>query len=509
MTTNNYVTTNEFVPTLVVTDPNGRSSSNPDLAFDTLLASERNFSNILKRHAYERLNETPLARSNPQFDTGSAGRLTSIVTSGTGGNTTQISRGYIRRSNLNSSDPTDGYRLYFMFNPEAIQRDYVAYLEQGALDPFNTIYGSNNLVAPPGILDFEFSLFFDRQAENANGSMPRGVLEDYDYFDLVVRGVVPGEQTNPIQDNGIMMVNPRNITVVFGPQLSVQGRPYRASVRYEKFDHQMTPIRMTITLSMKVYYFGPVKEDFSFSTTDSTDTFQATIPYDEKVKYTFTYNDVQEAVFTSTAGTTGTTPVNAARAAIGAVRGITVGPNANIRLAALQQAMTLGEFTVPYNLGKRVDPPEGGFDCSGLVYWAYTKVGGVEAIGGPSAGWTVPMRDRAVEMGTVIAGQGTYVPFNREFVDGGYLQPGDLILSQDSPGYPGADHIAFVKSIDTDAKVVHTYESRSGGPHSDSYNYTQGGHWSIFDWYNYVLRPAVAGTDTVVNIGSAPFGSTI
>jgi len=73
-----------------------------------------------------------------------------------------------------------------MYNPEAIQRDYVAYIEQQALDPFNTIYGANNLVAPPGILNFQFSLFFDRQTENANGSMPRGVLEDYDYFDLVI-----------------------------------------------------------------------------------------------------------------------------------------------------------------------------------------------------------------------------------------------------------------------------------------------------------------------------------
>ena len=506
MTTNNYVTTNEFVPTLAIRDANGRSTTNPELAFDTLLANERNFASLLKRHSYERLNDSPLARSNPPFETGSAGRLTSMVTSSTSGNTPQISRGYIRRSNLNSTDPTDGYRLYFMYNPETIQRDYVAYIEQQALDPFNTIYGANNLVAPPGILNFQFSLFFDRQTENANGSMPRGVLEDYDYFDLVVRGVVPGEQTNPIQDNGIMMINPRNITVVFSPQLSVQGRAFRASVQYQKFDHKMTPTRMTMTLSMMVYYFGPVKEDFTFANTESEDIFEATIPYDENLQYEVTYNDVQEASLTDNAALINApSGVQNARTISAGVGSVVVGPNADVRQRALQQAMTLGEFKVPYTWGKRTDPPEGGFDCSGLVYWAYTKIGAVDAIGGPSAGYTRPMRDRAVEMGTIIAGDGTFIPFNQNFVDSGYLQPGDLLLSQDKY----ADHIAFVKSVDIENKTVYSYESRGGGPHSDKYVYTQGGQWSLFDWYNYVIRPAAAGTDTVVNIGSAPFGSSL
>lgn len=503
MTTRNFVTTNEFVPTLVVSDPNGRSTSNPDLAFETLLASERNFSNLLKRHAYERLNESGLAKSNPPFNTGSAGRLTSIVTSGTGGNSPQISRGYIRRSNLNSTDPTGGYRLYFMYNPESIQRNYTAYLEQAALDPFNTIYGANNLVAPPGILDFEFSLMFDRQTENANGSMPRGVLEDFDYFDLVVRGTVPGVQTNPIQDNGIMMINPRNITVVFGPQLSVQGRPYRASVQYQKFDHRMTPIRMVINLSMKVYYFGPIREDFSFASTESVDTFEATIPYDENLQYEVTYIDVAQATLTDSPNVT--RGAGAARTISTGVGSVVVGPNADVRRRALEQALTLGEFQVPYTWGKRTDPPEGGFDCSGLVYWSYTKIGAVDAIGGPQAGYTRPMRDRAVEMGTIIAGDGAQSPFDANFVDSGYLQPGDLLLSQDKY----ADHIAFVKSVDIENKIVYSYESRGGGPHSDQYNYTQGGQWSLFDWYNYVIRPAGAGTDTVVNIGSTPFGSSL
>jgi hypothetical protein len=167
-----------------------------------------------------------------------------------------------------------------MFNPNLIQRSYVSYLDQLALDPFNTVFGSQNLVTAPGVLNFSFDLFFDRQTENANGSMPRGVLEDFDYFDLVVRGVVPDPQAPDLPDNGVLLVNPRNITVVFSPQLSVQGRPDQVSVSYQKFDHRMRPIRMTISMSMKIFYIGPVRQDFTFAQSREEGTVQATIPYE-------------------------------------------------------------------------------------------------------------------------------------------------------------------------------------------------------------------------------------
>ena len=43
---------------------------------------------------------------------------------------------------------------------------------------------------------------------------------DYQFFDMVVRNVIPSDpnQTNnTLPDNGVMMVNPRDITVVFSP----------------------------------------------------------------------------------------------------------------------------------------------------------------------------------------------------------------------------------------------------------------------------------------------------
>ena len=506
MTTGNYVTTNEFVPTLVVSDPNGRSTTNPDLAFDTLLASERNFSNLLKRHAYDRLNDSPLARSNPPFDTGSAGRLTSLVTSGSGGNSPQISRGYIRRSNLNSSDPTDGYRLYFMYNPEDIQRDYVAYIEQNALDPFNTIYGSNNLVAPPGILNFQFSLFFDRQTENANGSMPRGVLEDYDYFDLVVRGMVPGNQTNPIQDNGIMMINPRNITVVFGPQLSVQGRAFRASVQYQKFDHKMTPTRMVITMSMMVYYFGPLKEDFTFASSDTESTFEATIPYDENLQYEVTYTDVRDASLTDDVNLiNASTGVTNASTTLNNINAITGPLNGSARQKALQVAMSLGNSTVQYDQVRPIstsDRPTA-LDCSALVIWAYNKAGVIEAIGqSPSSGRTSTLLDAGFRLGTVIAGAGSLVPFNDDFL-ANYLQPGDLILSKEL-------HVAMVKEVRNGR--VYTYESAppwrtvgAGGPRE--LNFSFGAIYGSPNFHTHAIRPAGAGNDTLANIDPATIGN--
>jgi len=491
MATNNYVTTNEYVPTLVVTDPNGRTSSNPDLEFKTLLSSERNFSNLLKRHAYERLNDTPTARANPPFSTGAAGRLTSLVTSSNGGNPPEILRGYIRRSNMNSSDPTGGYRLYFMFNPETIQRNYVAYLEQGALDPFNTIYGSNNLVAPPGVLDFQFTLLFDRQTENATGAMPRGVLEDFKYFDLVVRGVIE-DGTPQLQDNGIMMINPRNVTVVFSPQLSIQGRPYRASVNYTKFDHTMTPIRMEINLSMKIYYFGPLREDFTFSSTKDEGNFEATIPYDEGINYTITAKDIGQARLDNPDPDPGTA---AAALALENIQTITSGTNANIRLDALRQAESLGEARVKYayaNANPRpilLDPTIHGLDCSGLVIWAYWKLGALEAIGQrPGEGNTWSLMDFAATHGLYVAGGSSIFTFNDFFIENG-LQPGDLLI--------GPSHVAFCVSVDKNTKQVNTYESNPvyQGPKHGSFPYSQ-----IYGNPNYhtgVIRPKIAGRDTI------------
>ena len=218
--------------------------------------------------------------SNPPFVSGAAGRLHPALQNSSG-QPARILRGYIRRAQQEAADQMSRARLYFMWNPEAITRDYVSYLEQGALDPFNTVYQSGNLVAPPSILDFSFDLFFDRQEEATDLNHP-GVFVDYQFFDMVVRNVIPSDPnqvSNTLPDSGVMMVNPRDITVVFSPQLTVQGRPLNARVTFERFTHRMTPTRMKISLTMRAVYLGPIKEITEYT----AETFlpEASIPFGE------------------------------------------------------------------------------------------------------------------------------------------------------------------------------------------------------------------------------------
>lgn len=496
MASSNYVTTNEFVPTSVTPSVQGRSVT-PQLNLNSYQISESNYSSIMRRHAYERLDNGIGVRSNPPFDMGVAGRLTSLTESSIGKADPRILRGYIRRSGANGADPTSDYRLYFMFNPESIQRSYVAYLDQQALDPFNTIYGSNNLVAPPGILDFSFDLLFDRQAENANGTMPRGVLEDFDYFDLVVRGVVPEPGSPQMQDNGIMMVNPRNITVVFSPQLSVQGRPYSASVSYDKFDHNMRPVRMTIRLSMKAFYFGPVRQDYTFDSIKTDGIYTATIPYDESVKYTATVEEIKLAnleLVNYTAGLTESDQgLSDTAGTIRAIGDVSNAPNALIRETALKQAEQLGESTVPYTHQRPAINPEAGLDCSGLVIWAYRTVHAIAALGQDDTGrgYTVSLMDAAARMGTYIAGAGTLIPLTPDFL-ANFVQRGDLLISR--------EHVAFVAENLGNGQI-RTYESTPfyNGPRHINFSY--GALLGNPNYHTHVIRPAIAGQDSIGNLG--------
>jgi hypothetical protein len=242
------------------------------------------------QYAQERFLATSTNTANPNF------ALTSdrnkLVENGG-----PISRGYIRRSDINVGDATSSYRLYFMFNPETIQRSYIAYLDQAALDPGNAVFGSNNMAAAPGIVQFTFELLFDRQLEVAQDPSHPGTKVDYDYFDIVVRGIVPDstDTGNAIPDNGIMMVNPHNILVVFGEDLSVQGRVRDAAVNFEKFNNAMVPTRLRIQLNMMALYIGPVQTVPNYSLYSSEATSAATIPFEKTGVLTVTQESVQFA----------------------------------------------------------------------------------------------------------------------------------------------------------------------------------------------------------------------
>ena len=241
---------------------------------------------IEQQLAYEWLNSSDAGGpgniwTNPPFLSGAAGRLMSGMVA-SDNTPARILRGFIRRSEADISDVASMSRLYFMYNPEKITRQYVSYLDQGALDPFNTVFQSGNLVAPPSYMDFQFDLFFDRQEEAVIASNP-GVFVDYQYFDMVVRNVIPATDPNAMNsalpDNGVMMVNPRDITVVFSPQITVQGRPSNATVNFTRFTHRMVPTRMEISLTMRVTYFGPLKDMTPYVKDEAVTA--ATIPFTE------------------------------------------------------------------------------------------------------------------------------------------------------------------------------------------------------------------------------------
>ena len=249
-------------------------------------------------YAYEWFDSSSrlATRRNPPFAQGTAGRLVPALSDE--GISNRILRGFIRRAEYDAADAKSGARLYFMYNPEQITRDYVSYLDQGALDPFNTVFQSGNLVPPPSFMDFTFSLLFDRQ-EEAQSSRHPGVFVDYEFFDLVVRNITPVTNINDVSatlpDNGVMMVNPRDITVVFSPQITVQGRPSNARVNFQRFTHRMVPTRMQIDLTMRVTYFGPMKDMTTYPGEEAATAEK--IPWDitSPSPFTITRAEIQES----------------------------------------------------------------------------------------------------------------------------------------------------------------------------------------------------------------------
>lgn len=381
-----------------------------------------------------------------------------------------IKRGYIRRAQVNAADMPSTCRLYFMYNPTTITRQYVNYLDQGALDPFNTIFESGNLVAPPSILEFSFELFFDRQTE-AMVPGNRGVLDDMDYFDLVVRNVIPGgpNGNNALPDSGLMMVNPRDITVVFSKDISVQGRPVNSQIVYEKFTHEMTPTRMRIALTMRVIYMGPVRDITAFST--ETVNVDRSIPYDimptPKFEFTFeplewesNYEDAQLPNL-DTEGD-GDTLAN--------LSGDTVGAEA-ANLAKYESDRAGTQYVGAEGARNEL---WGKADCSSFVWAGFAALSDGNAICS-NLGWSnfadgkrtanIPSTDSMMD----TFGNSPYVERIIGFNTGGKGDlnaqdvfdkvrqkgvKGDLLLRHNHPDRPGSNHVAFLWTTTDDSFTV-------------------------------------------------------
>ena len=471
---------------------------------------------LTQKLAYEWLNSHEIggSDSNPPFTTGAAGRIHPTLQG------QRITRGYIRRANYEAGDATSKSRLYFMYNPETIVRDYVSYLDQAALDPFNTVYGSNNLVAPPSFMNFRFDLFFDRQDEVAQDIDNPGVFADYQFFDLVVRNVVPSDPNSvatALPDNGVMMVNPRDITVVFSPQLTVQGRPINAQVVFEKFSHRMTPIRMRIALEMRVVYIGPMRamteyvmETYAADTTSS-------VSADDTTAFTFTYTDLIIADGAS-AGAAGYTPgaSTSVTGGLNSVADLSSSPNGSVRRQALAWARShvkdgYTEYDGP-RVGSGVDPS--GFlkytTCSGLVWNAYNGIGMTSKMGwggSTRAPADTIMMVNSLDKGRMqtlfkwdaASGKAQATTFFNDPNNRAKIQPGDLLL-KDRYLTPADDvgHVAFFVGWSSDGSTMQIFDAagKAAHPQVGERTYSRA---HFIDTFTHVLRPIPLGSTSYSN----------
>lgn len=468
----------------------------------------------------------------------------------------RIVRGYIRRTD--TSDDVGNASLNFMFNPEQITRDYVSYLDQAALDPFNTLYQSGNLVNPPSFVNFTFSLFFDRQDDIAAGakwstssgpstdSSEIGCLIDYQFFDLVVRNVVPSQKAgNAVPDNGVMMVNPKDITVVFSPQLTVQGRPTNARVNFLKFNHLMVPMRMQIDLTLIITYFGPLRSPYGLDTFKARKRYDSLVSYKDVIEEGFTTEDVNNAVSNyktaadkkeaesgkgSASGQwlgqfIAAQASNSTATASGQVAGADVSAtpmNDVARAQAVANAIQLGKGSA-YSLIARggeggkvcfcptvptlptlvtalpeVEPSETPltFDSSGLVWAAYNSIGAGKILAGTDyaptvtqvvdyqnqTGWTtMPIIVRAGVKSSTVLGQIKDT-----------IESGDVLVQRRGGRGSMAIFNRWADDEKTTAEVVECRPGRGGG--------VDGTHTVSIDYlckFQWITRPVYAGAQSL------------
>ena len=477
-------------------------------------------------------------KSNPPFEVSTGGKITPVQTAG-GSREPRITRGFIRRAAPDSTDPLSTTTLNFMYNPETIIRDYVSYLDQAALDPFNTLYDSGNLVAPPSFVNFSFDLLFDRQIEqDSKGQsyyLPEGVLADYRYFDMVVRNVPPvdsnGNTTTP--DNGVMMVNPKDITVVFSPELTVQGRPINARVAFTKFAHNMIPIRMSVSLTMIITYFGPLRQAFALDTFQDIQDYEALIPYSAVYDETYTaaeleaaqkvWNEQNDARIAESASAEKALPYstiaynNAIDSALSQAGGAAEQSgqfNVELRSQALKQAQFRVAASAAKNGVCRYDAISAvGVDTysdAGLVWVSYADLGVQDKINGKKIDFTPTLQGIiSYQQSTNWTHLSKLIPSlgsGSESLLQSKTEAGDLLVSEGA-----SPHIAFFVKWNDSAKSACTILHARGpgrGCGEDALS-TE----SVAAQFSYVLRPAMVGSlssgngFTAVGTGGTPQGN--
>ena len=314
---------------------------------------------------------------------------------------------------------------------------------------------------------------------------------DYQFFDLVVRNVIPqdpNQTSNTLPDNGVMMVNPRDITVVFSPQITVQGRPLNASVVFEKFTHRMTPTRMRISLEMRVIYFGPLREMTEYKMSQVEFISTASVPVDASMVFDVTYTDLVSAASTYS-GATGLVSSTTPAATNTFVPQVTTTTPANSSAAAAALAWAVANV-VPGQTrymgatsgSHRWDLPRSA-DCSGLVWAGFRGIGQHTNMGWPAS--------YAISSTGMIDGweksnwrTGILLPHTTATAASG-LQPGDILVRR--------GHVVFFQNYESGR--VGTFGAYCGSC-SPQVGHSSQSPSSILGNFSHFVRPQPIGAAT-------------
>jgi hypothetical protein len=195
------------------------------------------------------------------------------------GGTTRILRGYLRRNFVTGTDPASYVRLYFMYNPDQVERTYQSLSDSAVLDPTaqQGVETDASIASQPFVATIYFTLYFDRQIEVATVQDHPGVMVDLQTMDVLAGQLIFGDTTGggdttvlppgmSLPDNTDTTANhagqlqPINtampVTAVFSPSLAVEGIISGMSARFTKFSTRMTPTTLALSLNLMVSYVG-------------------------------------------------------------------------------------------------------------------------------------------------------------------------------------------------------------------------------------------------------------
>lgn len=222
---------------------------------------------------------------NPAFvGIGSTGRVPQWM-QGEGGVTKRILRGYMRRSTvyplsqpgLSDQQKATNAKLYFMYNPSDVMRQYVSYTALAGQSSDNPESATSGGQQVPAMVTMNMELLFDRQEEVARFPNHPGVLVDLAVFDMLIgnnitsyddvmnRDVNFGDASastavsTPSGGADTATLKPGldiYITIIMSPSLVFEGKIMEASALFQKFSHRMTPTRMTLTVTLWLNYTG-------------------------------------------------------------------------------------------------------------------------------------------------------------------------------------------------------------------------------------------------------------